>query len=274
MYGLRIEGLGDPSSVLAPVPGSWPLLAVEQVRPDGRRRPADREPGLMHFDPERAEAWLDDETRIELDRATLRARFLTRSDVDDEALAHPYLGLPAAVANHWLGRPVLHGGAFLGPHGGAVGLLGDREAGKSSSLGWLHEAGASVISDDLLVLEGATVFAGPRSIDLRADAGELLGGIELGTVGGRTRRRVRSVEVAPVHDLDALVHLAWGDALSVEPVPLADRLGALADHLVFGAAAAPVALLDLAAVPTWRLTRPVRLDRIADGLEALLAQLG
>ena len=49
--------------------------------------------------------------------------------------------------------------------GRALGVVGTREAGKSSTLAWLAVAGTEVLCDDLLVIDGQSTFKGPRTID-------------------------------------------------------------------------------------------------------------
>ena len=106
------------------------------------------------------------------------------------SVIHPYLASTGVVAGHWMGRTPFHSGAFeLGGH--AWGVLGGREMGKSSLLMWLHQAGISILADDLLVLDGALAYAGPRCLDLRESSAERFGeGEYLGVVGTRERWRV------------------------------------------------------------------------------------
>src|SRR4051812_45312967 len=109
-YGFRITGFEDPAAVLVGVPSTWPLLQVVREAPDDRTRPSELAPGRMRLDDVDAEVWLGDRSRIEIDRASMRIRLVMATPPNDEALAHPFLGLPAAVASHWLGRQILHGG--------------------------------------------------------------------------------------------------------------------------------------------------------------------
>jgi hypothetical protein len=273
MYGLRVEGFERPQARLCQVPASWPVLTVAQPGPDDRRRPPGRRPGHVYAEDGRAEVWLGDDSRIEIDRATMAVEVRSATPFGDDALAHPFLGLPAAVANRWLGRQVLHGGAFVAGDG-AVGLLGTKEAGKSSTLARLREVGAPILSDDLLVLEGQTLFSGPRCIDLRPESGARLGGEDLGVVGGRPRWRLPADQVAPAHRVAGLVHLAWGDDIAVERIEPGARLVELFEHVVFRMDAGDdTAYLDLATLPAWRLVRPRRLDRLDEAVDQLLATL-
>jgi hypothetical protein len=278
-YGLRLTGFADPSRLLVAADPSWPTLDIVQERSDaGRRRPEGLGVADLRWDDERAVMWLDDHDHLELDRAAMRLRLVTREPVGDQALAHPYVGLPAAVANHWLGRQVLHGGAVL-VGGRAWGLLGTKEAGKSSTVAWLAGHGHPVLSDDLLVVEGATALcSGPRCVDLRPESAALLGGQEIQLLPTRRRWRVHLDQVDPVHPLGGLVHLDWGDALRVEPVRPTQALPMLFANTALGPNLADaVAYLDLAGLPTIRLVRPPGLDGLdAAGslLVAALTELG
>ena len=96
----------------------------------------------------------------------------------------------AALAARWLRRESFHAGAVV-VEGGAWAILGDKEAGKSSTLAHLALNGYTVLSDDVLVLERGSVFAGPRCIDLRAEPARRLGAREpLAVVGMRERFRI------------------------------------------------------------------------------------
>lgn len=273
-YGLRVSGLADPGRTLCEVPASWPLLRIRQERVDRRRRPADRLVGVTYIDEDAAVTWLDDRSRVELDRSTLEATILAPTTVPDEALAHPLLGVPAAVVAHWHGRQVLHGASFLRA-GRAIGLLGAKESGKSSTLAWLDLHGHHIASDDLLVTDGADAFAGPRSIDLRPEAAARFGGEDLGQIGGRARARLRPGAVAAASPLAGLVHLVWGERTALEPLPPSERLVALLEHanLANTRGGDPGGYLVLAAIPAWRFVRPRDLDRIDDAITLLLEHL-
>jgi hypothetical protein len=210
--------------------------------------------------------WIAEGGSVALDRATLEVRIRTVAPLSDDAVLHPYLALPAAFAGRWLGRHSLHGGAFV-HGGGAWALLGDKGGGKSSTLAALLHRGHVVLSDDVLVLDGLTVFAGPRAVDLR---GGELGGERLGVVGARERWRLQPAAAPLAVPLNGVVHLRWGERLAVTPMVPAARLAALIAQRVFrpdGDDA--LSLLDLAALPTWLLERPHGVD----GLEACVDQL-
>ena len=68
------------------------------------------------------------------------ATFTTPFRISDEELAHPHLAPVGAIFALWAGRESLHAGAFVAD-GRAWGVLGTREAGKSTLLAALHAAG-------------------------------------------------------------------------------------------------------------------------------------
>ena len=226
-YGFRITGLEDPGGHLLAVEPSWPTLRVEQVRAELEPTP----PGTVRLDESRAEIWITDRDRVELDRETLTLRFQTTRPLADDVVVHPYLALPASIAGHWVGRRALHGGAFL-HEGMAWGLLGGKEAGKSSTLGWLLEHGHTILTDDVLVLDEARILSGPRCIDLRGDAAERFGGEDLGVLGSRGRWRLRSGEAPASAPLAGFVYLGWGDRIALDEVPPSERIAPLATQAV------------------------------------------
>jgi hypothetical protein len=267
-----VVGLAEPERHLVACDAISPTLTVVQGRvPDGA---SPGEPGAVSFDDGHAEIQLGAGARIELDRATLTVRFSTHDELDDRSLVHPYLAVPVSIASHWLGRQTLHGGAFL-RGGRAIGVLGAKGAGKSSTMGWLLQRGHDILSDDLLVLDGRTLYSGPRCVDLRPDAATVLGGDDLGVIGARHRWRLSPGSVSPSTPLGGLVYLAWADDVSVELVPPDERLHLLLKHLVLRPEAADaLPLLDLAALPAWRLRRPQRLDVLDEAMAQLLDALG
>ena len=273
MYGFQIEGLREPERFLVPVEPAAPTLTIVH---EAREPFVDRalEPGTVRVEPDKAELWMGDGDRILLDRATLTARFVTRERFDDEVLLHPYLGLPAAIASHWLGRQTLHGGAFR-RGGGAWAVVGARAAGKSSILAWVLQHGHEVMTDDILILERGHLFAGPRSVDLRGEAAVRLGGEELGVVGSRSRWRLRPEAVPPRAPLAGLVHLRWDDRIAIDPLRPPDRLEAIVQHCVIRPRREEsLAYLELASLPAWRFTRPRNLDALDGANTELLDALG
>lgn len=269
-YGLAISGLEDAAGHLREAPEDWPPFHVEQVRGTA----ADPQPpGTVVVEDDRGEVWLGGGDRIDVDRAAMTMRLTTRAPVGADAILHPFLGLPASMVNRWLGRRSLHGGAFLA-HGRAWSLLGQREAGKSATLGCLLRRGTHILSDDILVFDGATLMGGPRSVDLRAGPAAQLGGDDIGIVGNRPRWRLRPDDGPASAPAGGFVHLEWGDATRMEPISPEDRLRGLVGSSVFGPGpddALP--LLELAALPAWRFVRERDIGSLEAATDHLLATL-
>jgi hypothetical protein len=217
-----------------------------------------------------ASLWLAGDGAAELDRAALTARLRVPDGTLDAAIVHPYLAPVALVTSWWLGRNGFHGGALVAD-GGVWGVLGEKTAGKSTLLASFALAGIGVMSDDVLIIDGEAVLAGPRSVDLRADAAQRLGaGEPLGEVGARERWRL-ALEAVPARlTLRGWLTLDWGEAIAIEPVRGRERLAALLPHQgVRIGAADPSRLLELAALPQWRVVRP----RSWDAMDALRERL-
>jgi hypothetical protein len=266
-YGLALTGLPDARDLLVDAPASWPRWRIERVVGPGD--------GTDHLDGDSASAPLEPAGRLDVRRADASATLTLPEPPDDGAVAHPYLAPVAALAAYWGGRLSLHAGAYVGAEG-VWGVLGDRAAGKSSVLASLAAAGAPVLADDLLVVADGAVLAGPRCVDLRADAARALGlGESIGVTGGRERWRVLLGPVAAQAPLAGFVDLTWGDEARVADVPASDRLPLLLRSFALRAGRPdPSALLDLAALPMLRLERPRRWEAHDAAVEALIAAAG
>jgi hypothetical protein len=265
VYGLRLLGLDQASDLLVTTPPGWEDLTVNCLVGD---RPAT---SGFFLDDERAEIALGDNAAVVVTRANAEVVFTLPRPVPDRHIVHPYLALPAAVVNRWQGRETFHGGAVL-TDDGAWAICGDKSAGKSSTLGWLAGQGFSIISDDLLVLDGLEAMAGPRCIDLRQKpAEELQLGVPLGVVGSRERWRIHPGEVSPAAPMRGWIYLSWGDSVELVPLPPDQRLIRLFNNeaLELGPARA-TAYLDLAALPAWELRRPPRLDTLHEAGSRLI----
>jgi hypothetical protein len=268
-YGLRITGLEGYEDDLRAVPGDWPELRVHLQR---GCRETTRPAGTIDVWTDHAQVWLTDGDLIEIEREPLTVRLITRQTVPRPAVVHPFLGLPATIANRWLNRHALHAAAFL-YRDRAWALLGDREAGKSSTLGCLARTGLPALTDDVLVVDAVTAFSGPRSVDLREDAAHL-GGQALGFVGNRQRWRLRPGDAPAAVPLGGVIRLDWGDEVQIEPLAAEERL----QTLINGSALPPgegeaLGLLELAALPAWRFVRPRNPARLEELTEKLLSVL-
>jgi hypothetical protein len=270
-YGLRIDvpyQVVNPSLVV-PADPTWPLwtLAWEPTDAAG----PDTEPAVESWSPDRAELVAHPYGRVTVDRATARTTFHLPEPPTPEALLHPYLASTGVIANHWLGRTPFHAGAFA-HEGRSWGVLGAREMGKSSLLMSLHRAELTVLSDDLLVIDGAMAYSGPRCLDLRQSAAERFEeGTYLGVVGTRERWRVTLPPVASELPFGGWVLLDWADRIAVDQPATSVRLEALLAHTGITAPGVPtMGLLDLVAVPMLRLSRPRDWSWAAEALDRLL----
>jgi hypothetical protein len=208
-----------------------------------------------------------------IDRAARTVAYRVPHAVRSDELVHPYLAPAAAVIGRWLGRESVHAGAFA-VDGQALGVVGTRESGKSSTLAWLARQGVDVLCDDMLIVDGDRPLAGPRSIDLRADAARRLdAGEAIGVTGARERWRLTLGPTAAHHTLKGWVFLTWGDETVARPLPARERIPRIAEER--GLRLPPVrpdALLELAELPAWELSRPrdwASLPRAADLLLGL-----
>ncbi len=199
--------------------------------------------------------------RFRLERGSTQAHFHLAARPPDEDLLHPYLAPAAALFWQWAGREAIHAGVFE-VDGGAILMLGDKEAGKSTTLAWLAtQHGIPVLSDDLAVLDGVDVLIGPRSIDLRVE--HALPGMSEHLVRSGERHRVRLPAGPASRPLAGLVILGWGPAVDFTPVEFAQRMELIARQRTYPTVPAnPTGLLDLASVPMVRADRP----RDANGL--------
>ncbi|MCA1841453.1 MAG: hypothetical protein LC723_14210 [Actinobacteria bacterium] len=134
-------------------------------------------------------------------------------------------------------------------------MIGDKGMGKSSFLAAAAKEGLPVLTDDVLVIDGMTAFAGPRCVDLRAPAVDALGlTAEVEVVRG-DRWRYKVPPCPETSPLAGWIELAWGDlSISRTPASVAlKNLAAQAGWLI--PPPDPKRLLDLASLPMYRLTR-------------------
>lgn len=189
------------------------------------------------------------------------------------ALVHPILSLPLSLLARWRGHLTLHGGAFLCA-GGAWGVVGDRNAGKSSLLAELGQRGTPIVTDDLIVVDRGLVLAGPSCVDLRAGAAEHYPSARsLGVVGNRPRFRVSTPPAPARSPMLGIFALEWSEAAEVELIAAdtADRLKLLYEQEYVGPAgpANPRLVMDLLGLPVWRLRRPRSWSAMDDTVSAI-----
>jgi hypothetical protein len=176
-----------------------------------------------------------------------------------EALVHPLLTTPISVLARWRGDITLHAGAFWSD--GAWGVMGDREAGKSTMLATLAAHGRPIVADDLLVIDRGTVRSGPACVDLRPDMAERMGTARfMGNVADRPRFRLGTEPAPSTGPLKGFFVLGWHDRPAVElsPISAGERVQLLYRQEYIGllGPADPQRVLDLVELPAWRLLRP------------------
>ena len=263
-YGLRLLNVERARRFLTPARASWPALEITRRVGDGDAR----------------QEWLTDSAallklrtggEIRIDRERGRATYVVPRRLLSAELVHPFLAPAAAVMAYWLGRECFHAGAFVAAKK-AWGIIGDRGAGKSTTVAELALAKVPIVGDDLLVVRRRAAFAGPRAIDLRRDAAMRLGvGESLGVVGARERWRLPLPPTKPELPLGGWIFLSWADRLEITPLSASERVVRL--HSGRGINLPPrdpAALLDLASLPAWELKRPRSWRSAGDALERLL----
>lgn len=266
-YGLRFTGVnGDGILALA---GRVEAPVVEVVRQVAPHNGDDR----VHFRSDHASFPIAD-GRVLVERSPAVARIRNPLPLTDDDLAHPWLTRAGAMFGHWLGREMLHGGAFV--HDGcAWGVLGDTETGKSTLLAVIASMGNEVMSDDLIVLKRGAVLAGPRCVDLRPGTALAIGVTTARPARAGMRERLDLPPAAAAIPLGGVVHLAWGEGPRIAPVTPDRRIALLREHNWVGKLASidKRVLLDLVALPTVKLIRPRELGRARESAEALLAAI-
>lgn len=199
------------------------------------------------------------------------AVFTGTAQLGADAVVHPGLAPVGIVFAHWFARLSFHGGA-VAASGRALGILGERGAGKSTTLAGLALCGSEVVADDLVVVDEGDVHRGPRTLDLRLDAATRLtrAGVVLEPVRRGERARLRLGCTAERNTLAGWVILECGQVFREQAVPPSARLRMLASHFALRLPPrAPETLLALAALPMVRITRTERLDELPRTIEAV-----
>jgi hypothetical protein len=193
-------------------------------------------------------------------------------ELPPDEVVHPLLGRMLPLLADARGIDALHGGLLLGADGGWA-VIGPREAGKSSLLAQCHRAGAHVLSDDIVVLEGTRCLAGPRCIDLREEPARALGpGVP---VRSGTKRRIQLPPAPAEAELAGVIWLAWGGGTELSPLPPSARLARLAAHRAEQLWPRSTSLvLDLAVLPAFELRREPGLHSLAGSARLLMERLG
>lgn len=211
------------------------------------------------------------DVHAELDRAARSAIVVTDRAWPSAALAHPFLAAPGIVFAWWDGRETLHGGAFA-TAGGAWAVLADKGGGKSTTLGFLAREGVRIVTDDLVVIDGGEILAGPRCVDLMPVVADALGLDDVRLDARATKVRLSLPPMPASIPLRGLVHLAWGDRTELVRIPAAERAARLVRHRsILREPRRPGGLLDLLRLPTYELRRKKSLAALPEALELLLA---
>ena len=228
-------------------------------------------PAREEVTADRARVWVPGGGWASVHRERRLAVLAIPGEITDGALVHPYLAPVALVMARWLGREGFHGGGIV-VGDGVWGVLGDKTAGKSTTLAWLAREGVGVVSDDVLLIDGPNALAGPRSVDLREGAAEHLGvGEPMGRVGQRERWRLVLPPVAPELPLRGWITLEWGEQTAIEAIRGVERLPALLPHRgVRMTPLDPSVLVRFSALPHLRFTRPRDWDALPGAAERLL----
>lgn len=270
-YGLAFTGpvAALASHLLVRPEEGWPQVEVCWAPP------LPDPPAFGFFGPDHALRPLVSGGHVVLDRERRVARFCKVEGPDGHQVAHPCLSTASSHFARWDGRLSFHASSVV-VDGGAWGVLGSKEAGKSTTVAWLAESGCDVLSDDLLVLDGRRALAGPRIIDLRLPSAERLGLDRLVVVRKGERHRLLLPEVPAEVPFTGFLVLALGEEVSVARVPLTERLEVLRRYLTLRQLGVPASvLLELVSLPMWRVQRsrdwahlPMLLDRLRAAIAA------
>jgi hypothetical protein len=263
-YGLRFTGHDLSAAVISGAPADWPVvhLAVEPER--------DPQPEALHTD-DACTIHLRDELRTLVATREPGAATLLGPPLSPDDLAHPYLGPIATVFARWHGREAFHGAGVM-VDGQAIGILGAREAGKSTLVAALAGAGLPIVADDMLVIDEQGVCRGPRTIDLRRPLpAEFIGEAELRSVRGSQRQRLALPDQPPVVPFAGWVLLSPGDQLQIDAVDAPTRLTILARWRAWRERPSdPRLMFELGTLPCWRLHAPQRWDALPATIDAVV----
>ncbi len=268
-YGVRFTGLAPSPTLALYGVDSWYAVEVTVATPRlvNIRVAVDENGATAGYES----------VQVRIDRPRRRVEISTVDALDQDTLAHPYLGLAGAFFAHWSGKESVHAAAAI-VGGRAWGLVGNSEQGKSTVAAALLAAGHDVLVDDVLVTDGAHAFAGPRCIDLRDGVGARLG-LSLPIARARTDSRDR-IYLPPIDGsapLGGFAHLVWAD--DPEPamvkLPIDERVKRqTAARSVPYLSAHDEVILDLATLPAWEFRRPHRWDRFERATAVLIDTLG
>jgi hypothetical protein len=251
-YGIAVHGLESEEPLLVPAAPDWPTVRLE-VRPDGA------DGSVTSLDEHTARYADAPSGHVLVDREAGLVSFHGVDGLAPDAIVHPRLGMIGALYAQWLpGRTAFHAGAFVSG-GCAWAVVGERGEGKSTLMAALALAGAPIVGDDTLVLDGMRCLPGARCVDLRPDAAAQLGaGEAVAPVRRGARHRLPLAAPPPDAPLGGWIFLDWGRELALRALPAEERLRRIARSQGWHRRGVTdqARLLDLAALPAWELRRP------------------
>jgi hypothetical protein len=223
---------------------------------------------------DRARYWLAGGNHISIRREPASVHLQLQLPVPEEAVLTPHLSSAASSFAIWRGAEPFHGGAFVHNDSAWV-ILGAKGVGKTSTLAALAELGLPVLADDLSIYDHGLVLAGPRALDLRSGPAAFFGaGKDLGVIGTRRRWRIYLPQVPSAVRMRGLLLPCWGDAVSLEPVSVADRMRLIPQFRALRLPwDDPETLLEIASFPMLRWTRLRNLSTVHGDAAMLLEQL-
>ncbi len=273
-YGLNFVGIGSQGGGRGPTGCEEVHVSVSLAgRAESLESCGQGDPGSVRFSADDASLMMPEGLMTVRRVPRYEIQFDLTSSLNSEAFVHPYLAFPGALIQHWIGNTSFHAGCIRS-QARALGVIGEKAAGKSTTMVAAACRGVEVVTDDLLVVEGRTALAGPRCIDLRAESAARWGGRALGVVGARERFRIDLPPVADRTPLAGFVRLGWGEELSVTRLGFSEVIPLLFDACALGLGPArPDHFMELGDLPVWQVNRPQDLSSMDDTLDALLQLL-
>lgn len=264
VYGLAVYGLGDSLDYAGPAVAGSPRLNV--------RREVGTAPGAVsRLYDDRAVIPLLNEGVLEITRDPPDALYRHPHPLSDDEMLHPWLVPAAATVSAWHGRRVLHGGVVSNGEL-AVAVVGDKEGGKSTLLAHIAlSSSMRIMSDDLVVFDDDTVFAGPSCIDLRPGSVPHLSALH-GAVPVRqgTRLRMRTPKGPSACELAGIVVLRWSDEVGLRLLAPSERLPTLLPNaLTEGVPLGRDGVLGFARYRVWELSRPRRWESLTTSADMI-----
>jgi hypothetical protein len=268
--GLNLPGLDDGGYLMRAPAGEWPLVHASHVRdhPGAPRLSADE----ANADRLERASWLG---RVIFDRHARTARYFTSRALAADEFVRPYLDNCFTAFSRWEGREVFHAGGFV-TAAGAWAVVGESRAGKSTLLAALLQAGCGVLADDLLVVDDERAYAGPRCVDLRAGAVDLLGLADRVRPARRgTAQRLPLPPMEPAAPFRGWVFLKWSAERGAVRLPPSDCLARVTGLRMWADAPTdPRRLLRFASLPAFELRRPPGEPDLGPVVEELLRATG